>query len=122
MQIADDNQDGMLKYYLAKDTVDHSDINELISWLKTYPRLTKGQVTLQFEKKWSDWLGTPYSVLCNSGSSANLLMYWSLPEYRQYSFANCRCSAETQRRSSATPALVAMLPVFAPCTAQRIDR
>lgn len=67
-----------IKYHLAEDTIDKTDIDKLIGWLKTYPRLTKDKVTLQFEEKWNKWLGTPYSVFCNSGSSANLLMYYAL--------------------------------------------
>jgi CDP-6-deoxy-D-xylo-4-hexulose-3-dehydrase len=67
-----------IKYHLAEDTIDNKDIDTLIDWLKTYPRLTKGKVTLEFEAKWNRWLGTKYSVLCNSGSSANLLMYYAL--------------------------------------------
>ena len=67
-----------VKYFLAEDTIDEKDVNQLIKWLKTYPRLTKGPLTLEFEKKWSDWLGLQHSVLCNSGSSANLMMYYCL--------------------------------------------
>jgi CDP-6-deoxy-D-xylo-4-hexulose-3-dehydrase len=67
-----------IKYYLAEDTIDNKDIDALGAWLKTYPRLTKGPLTPQFEKKWSDWLGRKYSVFNNSGSSANLLMYYAL--------------------------------------------
>lgn len=67
-----------IKYFLAEDTIDKNDIDQLIEWLKTYPRLTKGELTLIFEKKWSDWLGRKHSVFCNSGSSANLLMYYTL--------------------------------------------
>jgi len=59
---------------LVKDTISNKDIDGLIDWLGTYPRLTKGPLTLELEKKWSDWLGVKYSVFCNSGSSANLLM------------------------------------------------
>jgi CDP-6-deoxy-D-xylo-4-hexulose-3-dehydrase len=65
---------------LVKDTIDNKDIDRLVDWLKTYPRLTKGLVTLEFEKKFSDWLGMKYSVFCNSGSSANLLMLSVLKE------------------------------------------
>jgi CDP-6-deoxy-D-xylo-4-hexulose-3-dehydrase len=65
---------------LVKDTIDNNDIDRLVDWLKTYPRLTKGLVTLELEKKFSDWLGTEYSVFCNSGSSANLLMLSVLKE------------------------------------------
>ena len=65
---------------LVKDTIDNKDIDRLIDWLKTYPRLTKGKVTLELEEKWSKWLGRKYSVFCNSGSSANLLMLSALKE------------------------------------------
>ncbi len=68
----------MIKFHLAEDTIDKKDIDQLIGWLQTYPRLTKDKVTLQFEEKWNQWLGTRYSVFCNSGSSANLLMYYTL--------------------------------------------
>ena len=66
------------RWCLAQDTIDRQDIDHLIEWLRTYPRLTKGAVTLDFERQWSEWLGRPYSVHCNSGSSANLLMYYAL--------------------------------------------
>ncbi len=67
-----------IQYHLAEDTIDKKDVDRLIEWLKTYPRLTKGKVTLEFEAKWNRWLGTQHSVFCNSGSSANLLMYNAL--------------------------------------------
>ena len=65
---------------LVNDTINNKDIDTLIEWLKTYPRLTKGQLTLDLEQKWSKWLGTEHSIFCNSGSSANLLMLWALVE------------------------------------------
>lgn len=61
---------------LVKDTIDNKDIDELIEWLKTYPRLTKSTKTLEFEKRWSKYLGCKYSVFVNSGSSANLAMLY----------------------------------------------
>ncbi|MEK7657118.1 MAG: DegT/DnrJ/EryC1/StrS family aminotransferase [Elusimicrobiota bacterium] len=67
-----------MRYFLAEDTIDHKDIDALAGWLKTYPRLTKGELTPRFEEKWSRWLGSKHSVFCNSGSSANLLMYYAL--------------------------------------------
>lgn len=66
------------RWCLAQDTIDRQDIDRLIDWLRTYPRLTKGTVTVEFERQWSEWLGRPHSVHCNSGSSANLLMYYAL--------------------------------------------
>ena len=65
---------------LVKDTIDNNDVDRLVDWLKTYPRLTKGPVTLEFESKYSEWLGRKYSVFCNSGSSANLLMLSALQQ------------------------------------------
>lgn len=66
------------KINLVKDTIDFNDVKRLITWLETNPRLTKGDLTLEFEKKWSKWLGVKYSVFVNSGSSANLAAIYSL--------------------------------------------
>jgi len=68
----------MEKITLVKDTIDFDDIKKLISWLETNPKLTKGNLTVEFENKWSEWLGTKYSVFVNSGSSANLAAVYSL--------------------------------------------
>jgi len=70
---------------LVNDTIDNNDIDKLIEWLQTYPRLTKGELTIKFEEKWSNWLGVKHSVFCNSGSSANLLMLWALVEANRIS-------------------------------------
>jgi CDP-6-deoxy-D-xylo-4-hexulose-3-dehydrase len=63
---------------LVKDTITHNEIDQLCGWLKTYPQLTKGKLTEEFESKWAEWLGTKYSVFLNSGSSANLAMVYAL--------------------------------------------
>lgn len=68
----------MEKIPLVKDTIDNDDIDNLIEWLKTYPRLTKGEKTIEFENKWSRYLGCKKSVYINSGSSANLAMIYAL--------------------------------------------
>ena len=73
---------------LVNDTIDNNDIDKLIEWLQTYPRLTKGELTIKFEEKWSNWLGVNHSVFCNSGSSANLLMLWALVEANRISIAS----------------------------------
>lgn len=66
-----------IKYFLAKETIDDKDIDALCEWLKTRPRLTKGDLTLEFEAKWAKYIGTKYAVFCNSGSSANHLMVYA---------------------------------------------
>lgn len=63
---------------LVKDTITKIEIDQLCDWLKTYPQLTKGELTIKLESLWSDWLGVKYSVFLNSGSSANLAMLYSL--------------------------------------------
>jgi CDP-6-deoxy-D-xylo-4-hexulose-3-dehydrase len=63
---------------LVNDTIDHVDIQNLISWLSKNEKLTKGPRTIEFEKKWSEWLGVKYSVFVNSGSSANLAAIYSM--------------------------------------------
>jgi len=63
---------------LVEDTIDNKDIDNLISWLQTYPRLTKGQLTIDFEEKWSKWIGCKHSLFVNSGSSANLIILAAL--------------------------------------------
>ena len=62
-----------MKYKLAESIIDKSDINALKTWLSADKQLTKGALTLEFEKRWAKWIGTKYAVFCNSGSSANLL-------------------------------------------------
>lgn len=63
---------------LVQDTIDQKDISSLISWLETNPRLTKATRTVEFEQEWSNWLGSRYSVFVNSGSSANLAIFYAL--------------------------------------------
>lgn len=68
---------------LVKDTIGNDDIDKLVDWLKTYPRLTKGPLTLEFEKQWSEYLGVSHSTYVNSGSSANLLALYALLESKR---------------------------------------
>ena len=39
------------RWCLAYDTIDRQDINRLVEWLQTYPRLTKGPITVDFESR-----------------------------------------------------------------------
>jgi len=65
----------MKKISLVSDTINRGDINALIEWLgqDEIPRLTKGPLTSELEKKWANKVGTKYSVFVNAGSSAILL-------------------------------------------------
>jgi len=72
-----ESREKIIKYPLAKETINEEDIDALCGWLKSYPRLTKGALTPQLEKKWADYIGTNFAVFNNSGSSANLLMIYA---------------------------------------------
>jgi len=64
----------MIKYPLMRSNFCRNDLDAVIDHLKQDdPILTSGSHCREFEKEWSDWLGTKYSVFVNSGSSANLL-------------------------------------------------
>jgi CDP-4-dehydro-6-deoxyglucose reductase, E1 len=63
---------------LVHETIDHDDIDQLIEWLQTYPRLTKGPITLDFESEWAKYIGTRHAINVNSGSSAILLVLSAL--------------------------------------------
>lgn len=65
---------------LVKETISRKEIDYLVDWLGTYPRLTKGELTQTFEENWSEWLGVNHSVFVNSGSSANLAMLYALQQ------------------------------------------
>ena len=65
---------------LVEDNISKGDIEKLISWLQTFPRLTKGPLTIEYEKKWANYLGCKEAVFVNSGSSANLVMLQVLLE------------------------------------------
>lgn len=67
---------------LVSDTIDKNDINSLVDWLQQdpTPKLTKGELTLQLEKKWAKKIGNKYSVFVNSGSSSILLTLAALKE------------------------------------------
>jgi CDP-6-deoxy-D-xylo-4-hexulose-3-dehydrase len=67
---------------LVSDTIDKNDIKNLVNWLSQdeIPRLTKGDVTIEFEKKWSNKIGVEHTTYVNSGSSAILLALAALKE------------------------------------------
>ena len=65
---------------LMDNNITDSDVSSLISFLKNNKKkiFTQSTKVNEFEKKWSEWLGTKYSIFVNSGSSANLLTLQAL--------------------------------------------
>ena len=63
----------MFNHPLMHNNITSDDINCVISFLKKRPILTQSKNVFEFEKKWSKWLGTKYSVFVSSGSAANFI-------------------------------------------------
>jgi CDP-6-deoxy-D-xylo-4-hexulose-3-dehydrase len=70
----------MKKYSLAKDTISKDELIKLSKWMVNGNKLTKGKLTIKFEKQFSTFVDRKYSIFVNSGSSANLLMLSALVE------------------------------------------
>lgn len=66
---------------LMKNNITREDLQEVIKHLgQDDPILTNGPKVKEFEELWSKWLGVNYSVMVNSGSSANDLTMIALRE------------------------------------------
>ena len=65
---------------LMAENIDRSDIDSVIEFLQQdpIPRLTNGEKVVEFEKRWSEWLGVKHSIFVNSGTSANELTMLAL--------------------------------------------
>ena len=70
----------MKNYKLAQNTIDNKDYLKMINFLKKRKYLNQSKVTRSFEKKFSTYLKSKFSVFVNSGSSANLLIGQTLLE------------------------------------------
>jgi CDP-6-deoxy-D-xylo-4-hexulose-3-dehydrase len=63
------------------NNIERLDLDSVIDYLKSSdPKLTHGPLVKKFEQEWSNWLGTEYSVMVNSGASANDLTMLMLKE------------------------------------------
>ena len=64
---------------LMHNNITRADLDLIIQYLSGEdPQLTHGPKVREFEKKWNEWLGVKYSVMVNSGSSANDLTMLAL--------------------------------------------
>jgi CDP-4-dehydro-6-deoxyglucose reductase, E1 len=102
---------------LVSDTIDRDDIDSLIKWLSQdeIPRLTKGDLTLELESKWSKKIGTKYSVYVNSGSSAILLSLAALLESGRIKNKKIIVPGLSWATDVSTPILLGMEPIMCDC-------
>ena len=67
---------------LMKNNITRADLDSIINYLSQEdPILTNGPKVKEFESAWSNWLGVKYSVMVNSGSSANDLTMIAVKEF-----------------------------------------
>lgn len=65
------------KYQLSDDTWGKEEINAILEVI-TSDKFTMGDRVKAFEKAFSEYFGSKYAVMVNSGSSANLLLFSAL--------------------------------------------
>ena len=73
----------MKRINLVSDVIDRDDMRALAVWLlqEPIPQLTKGELTIELERRWAMKVGTRYSLYVNSGSSAILLLLAAIKEH-----------------------------------------
>ena len=65
---------------LQENFLDTKTVNDLCHFIKSNNRLTQFIKVRNFEKNYSKWNGSKFSIFVNSGSSANLIMVQSCKE------------------------------------------
>jgi CDP-6-deoxy-D-xylo-4-hexulose-3-dehydrase len=102
---------------LVSDTVDRHDINSLIEWLSQdeIPRLTKGDLTIELEKKWAKKIGTKYSVFVNSGSSSILLTLAALKHTNRLKNNKVVVPSLSWATDLSSPILLGLEPILCDC-------
>jgi CDP-6-deoxy-D-xylo-4-hexulose-3-dehydrase len=102
---------------LVSDTIDKQDINSLIEWLSQdkIPKLTKGELTVELEKKWANKIGTKYSVFVNSGSSSILLTLAALKHTNRLKNNKVIVPSLSWATDLSSPILLGLEPILCDC-------
>jgi CDP-6-deoxy-D-xylo-4-hexulose-3-dehydrase len=102
---------------LVSDTIDKDDINSLIEWLgqDEIPKLTKGELTWELEKRWAKKIGTKYSVFVNSGSSSILLSLAALLESKKIKNKKIIVPSLSWATDISSAMLLGMEPIMCDC-------
>jgi len=98
-------------------TINKDDIQSLIEWLSQddIPRLTKGNLTIDLEKKWADKIGTKYSVYVNSGSSSILLSLAAFLYSKKIKNKKIIVPSLSWATDVSSPILLGMEPIMCDC-------
>ena len=65
---------------LQENALTDADLKVLLRFIRRTDKFTQGPVIREFEQAYAAWQGTRYSVMVNSGSSANLLLINAVKE------------------------------------------
>ena len=65
---------------LMKDIITQEDKNKMIDFIQSTNRFTNGEKVREFEAEWSKWIGSKYSLMVSSGSTANYLLLSAIKE------------------------------------------
>jgi CDP-6-deoxy-D-xylo-4-hexulose-3-dehydrase len=108
---------------LVNDTINKDDINALIEWLSQdeIPRLTKGDLTIELEKKWADKIGSKYSVYVNSGSSAILLALAAFLYSKNIRNKKIVVPSLSWATDISSPMLLGMEPIMCDCNLEDLS-
>ena len=81
-------QENYLVYFsmwkLQENALNKKDLLKLCKYILNTKTLTQGKEVKQFEKNFSYWNKSKYSVFVNSGSSANLLIIYAAKEFYKW--------------------------------------
>ena len=108
---------------LVNDTINKDDINSLIEWLSQdeIPRLTKGELTIELEKKWAKKIGTKYSVYVNSGSSSILLSLAAFLYSNKIKNKKIVIPSLSWATDVSSPILLGMEPIMCDCNLEDLS-
>jgi CDP-4-dehydro-6-deoxyglucose reductase, E1 len=69
---------------LQEEALTEADLNALVDFIRSKPRLTQGLRVREFEQAYAKWNGSKHAVLVNSGSAANLLLVGAVKEFKSW--------------------------------------
>jgi CDP-6-deoxy-D-xylo-4-hexulose-3-dehydrase len=108
---------------LVSDTIDRNDIDNLIEWLNKdpLPKLTKGELTIELEKKWANKLGSKYSIFVNSGSSSILLTLAALKHTNRLKNNKIVVPGLSWATDLSSPILLGLDPILCDCNLEDLS-
>ena len=108
---------------LVSDTINKEDIKYLVEWLSQdeIPRLTKGDLTIELEKKWAKKIGTKYSVFVNSGSSSILLSLAAFLYSKKIKNKKIVIPSLSWATDVSSPILLGMEPIMCDCNLEDLS-